>query len=240
MLTFLRRIRRSLLSESKFSKYLLYAIGEILLVVIGILIALSINTWNERKKAKVVERDLLQQFSTELSLDIGAINNTISVYRGVHNSCTVLIEHIKNKASYHDSLNYHFAIWNDYEHFNINSGAISNLNSRGVDIISNAELRNQIIKLYNQNYTYAKDIGGFFREDHIHFTYPMYLKRIEPVEWKTIAIPNDYSTLLEDDEFMNHLQWIRNATTYNLQIFDDLVLEVEDVIKAIQAELEEN
>ena len=50
MLRFLRRVRQRLLAENGFRKYLLYAIGEILLVVIGILIALQINNWNEEKK----------------------------------------------------------------------------------------------------------------------------------------------------------------------------------------------
>jgi len=50
MIKFFRKIRQQLLTENKFSKYLLYAIGEIVLVVIGILIALSINNWNESRK----------------------------------------------------------------------------------------------------------------------------------------------------------------------------------------------
>jgi hypothetical protein len=52
MIKFFRKIRQQLLIENKFSKYLLYAIGEIVLVVIGILIALSINNWNEKRKLK--------------------------------------------------------------------------------------------------------------------------------------------------------------------------------------------
>ena len=50
MIKFFRRIRQQLVAENKFSRYLLYAIGEIVLVVIGILIALQINNWNEQKK----------------------------------------------------------------------------------------------------------------------------------------------------------------------------------------------
>lgn len=71
MIKFFRKIRRQLLAKNKFSKYLLYAIGEIVLVVIGILIALQINNWNQSKqesnKEKVylrnVEADLKQQLS---------------------------------------------------------------------------------------------------------------------------------------------------------------------------------
>ncbi len=55
MIKFFRRIRQQLISDNKFSKYLLYAIGEIVLVVIGILIALQINNWNENKKNNRME-----------------------------------------------------------------------------------------------------------------------------------------------------------------------------------------
>ncbi|TMM29559.1 hypothetical protein FDT66_10600 [Polaribacter aestuariivivens] len=59
MIKFFRKIRQRLLSENKFSKYLLYAIGEIVLVVIGILIALEINNWNESRKLESKKQELI-------------------------------------------------------------------------------------------------------------------------------------------------------------------------------------
>ena len=73
MLTFLRRIRKGLLEGGATSKYLLYAIGEIALVVIGILIALQINNWNEWRK----DRDLEQNYLIELREDI--ISDSIEI-----------------------------------------------------------------------------------------------------------------------------------------------------------------
>jgi hypothetical protein len=70
MIKFFRRIRQNLLSENKFSKYFLYAIGEIILVVIGILIALQLNTWKENKQNKKIERDYLQGIVANLEQDI--------------------------------------------------------------------------------------------------------------------------------------------------------------------------
>lgn len=57
MIKFFRHIRKSLLSEGKTKKYFKYAIGEIVLVVIGILIALQINNWNENRKNKITEAE---------------------------------------------------------------------------------------------------------------------------------------------------------------------------------------
>jgi len=60
MIKFFRKIRQKMLTENKFSKYLLYAIGEIILVVIGILIALSINNWNQNSTRNKLELEALK------------------------------------------------------------------------------------------------------------------------------------------------------------------------------------
>ena len=67
MIKFFRRIRQQKLSEKKFSKYLIYAIGEIILVVFGILIALQINTWNENRINDKQEIIILKALKTEIS-----------------------------------------------------------------------------------------------------------------------------------------------------------------------------
>ena len=69
MLRFFSRIRKELLSDHKMSKYLLYALGEIVLVVIGILIALQINTWNENQKNREQELVILENILQDLKTD---------------------------------------------------------------------------------------------------------------------------------------------------------------------------
>ena len=69
MIKFFRKIRQNLLTENKFSKYLLYAIGEIVLVVIGILIALQINSWNQNQNDRDIERDYLLNLKEDLMFD---------------------------------------------------------------------------------------------------------------------------------------------------------------------------
>lgn len=74
MLKFFRKIRQGLLSENKFSRYLLYAVGEILLVVIGILIALQVNNWNTRRVEKQEEQKTYQNIRRQIAEDREALS----------------------------------------------------------------------------------------------------------------------------------------------------------------------
>jgi len=83
MIKFFRKIRQNLLSENKFSKYLIYAIGEIILVVIGILIALQINNLNESKKEQNILKASLNSLKLNLKEDIESLNEQINYNENV-------------------------------------------------------------------------------------------------------------------------------------------------------------
>ena len=78
MIKFFRQIRQSLIMENKTSKYFKYAIGEIILVVIGILIALQINNWNEDRKNNTLERVFINNLITDLKSDVNHLNEVIT------------------------------------------------------------------------------------------------------------------------------------------------------------------
>lgn len=99
MIKFFRRIRQKLLSENKFNKYLIYAIGEIILVVFGILIALSINNWNDQRKSEARTKHLLEQIQKELLYNITNSNRVIDFYR---NADSLLYRVIHKEVTYED------------------------------------------------------------------------------------------------------------------------------------------
>ncbi|WP_432410523.1 DUF6090 family protein [Rasiella sp. SM2506] len=81
MIKFFRHIRQRLVTENKFSKYLLYAIGEIILVVIGILIALQINTWNENRKLENSKEKLMVALKQEFKINKNVLEQYV---KGLH------------------------------------------------------------------------------------------------------------------------------------------------------------
>ena len=78
MIKFFRKIRLDIMEKNKTGKYIKYAIGEIILVVIGILIALYINNWNENRLEKNEVANYFKQMKTELESDITHFNNDLS------------------------------------------------------------------------------------------------------------------------------------------------------------------
>ncbi len=82
MIKFFRKIRQNLLIENKTGKYFKYAIGEIILVVIGILIALQINNWNENRKAEKIELTYLIRLKNDLEKDTLYLENKIQYFKG--------------------------------------------------------------------------------------------------------------------------------------------------------------
>lgn len=94
MIKFFRRIRQKLLSENKFSKYLFYAIGEILLVVIGILLALQINNWNETSKNRTNEVKILTNLHVDFESTINNLNKATKEYSGLKKRLEAVINFI--------------------------------------------------------------------------------------------------------------------------------------------------
>ncbi len=99
MLRFFRQIRQRLLTDNKFSKYLLYALGEILLVVIGILIALQVNNWNEKRKEESEMVKNLTEFKSELESNISKIHGILRFY---NNRDSLIRQHLCKTISRED------------------------------------------------------------------------------------------------------------------------------------------
>lgn len=124
--------------------YFLYAIGEIALVMIGILLALQVNNWNEIKKDRTLERDVLRQIKDDLNQDLVDHNENIGFIEGIIRSSKIVMDHRKSGAPYHDSLNYHFGWLAMGANFDEVRSGYDMMVSIGLDIVLNDTLRNKI------------------------------------------------------------------------------------------------
>jgi len=150
MLHFFRGIRRKLAGENKFIQYSRYAIGEILLVVIGILIALQVNNWNETRKDIKLEKRFLQDLLSDVENDI--VNLKVgTVHTGKSsNAKRRLLKYIDGTTLTQDSVFYYMGYVTPFNSFIPTTITIDELkNSYGLEVIRDVSLRRMIVSLYH-------------------------------------------------------------------------------------------
>lgn len=221
MFKFFRRVRQALLSESKFSKYLLYALGEILLVVIGILIALQINNWNEEHKERKVEQSYIKLLTRDLIADSVSLNELILFSDNSVKSKEVILAYLDKEISKPDSLDTHFlrAAFEGVQSFVPNIGAFDELQSAGgLSLINNELVRNQILTLYNDYDQVNQNTAQYYLKNRWETRDLIYEKAngnlFQDLE---ILHKNILEELLEDGELKGRI--INNwAITYNIEL----------------------
>ena len=156
MIKFFRRIRFELMEQSKTSKYLKYAIGEIILVVIGILIALQINNWNENRKLKQSENKILAAIQQDLLKTLKDVEDDTHLNELSLNAAINIQKFLDEELEFNDSLILDFEIASfDYKLYDLQAGYKS-LQSKGIETISDEKLRNRIIFFYESSVPFLK------------------------------------------------------------------------------------
>ncbi len=157
MIKFFRKIRQKLISENKFSKYLIYAIGEIILVVIGILIALSINNWNENIKNNKLESLFITRLIDDINEEISFIDNYIHYNKQVKDFTNRVQQHFFNPVLAlkmpNQSLIDFYQASQDIDARQPASTYKELNNSGQINLISNYELRTRLINFYESNWS---------------------------------------------------------------------------------------
>ena len=149
MPAFFRRIRKQFSDEKNPMKYLRYAMGEIMLVVLGILIALQINNWNDARKSKIDEISTLNNLRDGLQKDLEGFDLSIWYCERAKKSMDLLIVWLGSGRDYQDSLKYHFGNTNSLITPTINRGTFESLKSKDLNLISNEQLRHQLVNFFD-------------------------------------------------------------------------------------------
>ena len=166
MIKFFRKIRQNMIKENKVSKYILYAIGEILLVVIGILIALNINNNNELKQQRSKELNYLKNIKTDLKLNIAHLDNYIATRETAINSANNIIAHYEGKpiTDLKEFSRHTVNVYTWRKFFQINNTFQELMNSGNLALISNDSIKNVLLNMESL-YKVMKDEEAHFRYD---------------------------------------------------------------------------
>jgi Family of unknown function (DUF6090) len=258
MIKFFRHIRKDLIQSNKTGKYIKYAIGEILLVVIGILIALQINNWNESSKNNNLETNYLTRIYKDLENDLIQFNTTIKLAQERNNRVLFLEEALQDSQLVYTSGDYFIKsiVYANYTFRPaISNHSFEELKSSGrLALIKNEDLRVAIAKYYDFEFSYSQ--FDFIRED-VQLKYNEYSRGIlnqEQLNWviTTYYFPdsksnisekelNDiYQRFLSKQEFHSILPQVFESKYNTIEAMEDSKKQAEKLKLEIQNELKKN
>lgn len=191
MIKFFRKIRQKLLSENQFSRYLLYAIGEIFLVVIGILLALQINNWNSYQNDREIEQNVLKSLANEFKINLTELSKDHKLNQASLDAGYALLQENRTELSSSevDSL---IGTALNYATFDARTGVFDETIASGkMRLIQNDSLKT-LLSLWTGK---LKDLGedAIIRRDHIvHNASPLFRKHIPYRNFDEAYDRNDY------------------------------------------------
>ncbi|MBD0832415.1 DUF6090 family protein [Aestuariibaculum sediminum] len=252
MIKFFRNIRRTLLNEGKTNKYIKYAIGEIVLVVIGILIALQINNWNENRKTTNKTQKYYHGILSELKVTANAIEDfqiyldstiqknkkILQIINSKNQDSLLLLEHLLGEIA-------------------LANGLPVNLSLPITDEFINQDLQSQIkndsLRRSFWRFIYARkfinSVGKYSENQYATSIEPYYIKHIN---YSQIAItkykkglvkggPNtDYKALGASLEFWNIASLKLESYTAEKEVLDNFISRINTLIKIIESELKQD
>lgn len=156
MIKIFRKIKLQLLRENKMGKYFKYAIGEIILVMIGILLALQVNNWNTKRLLKSKEQVYLKQIRISLNNDLENIKN-VKEFNALKaskiDSTFMVLEQTSNPEKYVPVTTNYTDVLFEFNVFNPNNIAFENMiAAENIDLITNIELRKNLSLYYKRDF----------------------------------------------------------------------------------------
>ena len=226
----------------KWPEYLL----EILVIVVGILGAFALNSWNSERTAGITELEILMGCKVELESDLHDIGINFRLHENAVKSINEIIQAIKADQPYHDSLAYDFGYAMVYTLFRHSTSTFEAMKSKGIEIVSNKSIRNDIIRLYDADYNFFLKIEKDLIDDVMHGYREVFPTRFEEAlkvefpdpEFRNRIVPLDFEALKKDQEFLYYIKTLRNETEFILKShYSNLRQDVQHLIADLETEI---
>lgn len=266
MTKFFKRIRGRLLIENKFTRYLLYAIGEIILVVIGILIALQINNWNNLQQRKNLEKVLLFEVKGEVDKVYQDAISDLKLLQFGQRSHGRILKYFQNDLKYADSMSLDFYWLLRDEYIYPKETVYSKIKQEGIDIISNDSIKKTLQQLYESDFprltvnnTYYPNLEMFFSAYYQENFTPnldtntvdsiaiptgiiQVPRHVNDIDGNVIAfnlgyIPKNFEELKRDDKFLMLMDQSFRARNFKIYRYISTIQEIEKLNRMLNAEL---
>ena len=231
-----RNLRISFIQKQNFKKYLLYAIGEILLVMIGILLALQVNNWNEQIKSDQEGCNILFEMRENSGANISHLQAEIVYDQSVMASAQIVIDNLSVTQVYHDSLGFHFLNSTKWPEHRWEDAGYEMLESRGLRLIESDMLRKSIVSVYETEHQSIQEAVRVTENYAQAVLFPLVTKYFS-TDLEESANVTDYDLLIRSKEYVNFLTYWYGYRNYNMQVRSDVIYELEALNNLLTEEL---
>lgn len=245
MINIFRKIRKQLANDNKPLKYMRYAFGEIILVVIGILIALQINSWNKDRIAKMEEIQILKNLHNEFQENEYLLNEVVDINVKCFNTGVSIMGLFGKERWEIANYNIDSLIFFSFEkrQFNPSENALQDLLQSGrYQLISNDDLKKSLYQ-WSQKMLSAKErysgMDSKIEQDIVPYLSKNYsfkdIDRYGPLNWESKSILKiDKLLIFEDIEYENNV----DDLLYRVNDYRNDLIDLQSIIKRILKETE--
>ncbi len=217
---------------------------EVLVLIIGIYGAFALERWNEERKERKIEREILEGCISGLTDDLADIEDNIRIHERSIKSMDKILVALENDQPYHDSLSYDFGYAMVYTFFVHSTSAFEALKSQGIEIIINKKILEKIIKVYDSNYDFFLDVELDLQKDVQYGYRHLFPGRFQETlkidmgtsDFKNAIVPLDFEALKSDQEFLYYLKSLRNKSRF---VLDFHYANLQENVFQLRSDLEE-
>ena len=202
MIQLFRKFRKAVVNSSQVGKYIFYVLGEVILVVAGILIALQINNNSEYRKERQQEKVMISELKENVAANMAQIKESIGDIRQHIASIEIVQDAISRDLPIHDSLYKHLGWTMVYSTPIFNMGAYESFKMAGLDVLDDEQLRFEITDFFEYHIGEVMLFKDEIRDDF--YSYMLDFLRTEFKLYTSVnrrAIPLDFEKLKENQEY---------------------------------------
>jgi len=223
--------------ENKTSKYLKYAVGEIVLVVIGILIALQINNWNNQREEREFEKKVLNEILVDTEEDLKEMEDALKQLNESQHSAELIIEAFHKNLAYHDSMDVHFANALRFWSLSPNTTAFESAKSEGLYLIKNDSIRKMVAKINGYHFDYVRVLESRWQDYNTTIVLPFILPLFDYYNYSSMK-PTNYDSLKTDSIYIGMLQTLIATRIRYMVIMQDRYRILVELNKLLNKEIE--
>lgn len=240
---FFKKTRQLLLKDSKIRKYLTYAVGEIVLVVVGILIALQIDGWKAQQEVNQHEYNILQNLHRDLSATKEELESDVKANKISKSNLEIALNHLNKNTVYTSAMDTLFPAIANWESPLPTFATYEIFKTEGIRIIKNKKIKEGVIKFHESTLGFI--INDYDKAEWALFeniTMPFIMENLSySLQNETIGLkPNNYAELSKKPKFRNILTITMAMRGKGLAFYNTSLNELDELLQLIENEIEKS